>query len=136
MPRGGKRDGSGRKKTTVKVPVVALLPPPIPISKEVMSPSSPAEPSPPKQTPTQEELMEKLFELAGQGDIQALKLALAELPRVALMQEQTRALRLRNVLLRDLVTKKGLPLDELDAEFEPEEDPVQAPRRGSKAVGE
>lgn len=135
MPRGGKRDGAGRKKTTVKVPVVALLPPPTPISPKGTENPEP-EPPPSRFIPTQEELMEKLFELAGQGDIQALKLALAELPRVALMQEQTRALRLRNVLLRDLVTKKGLPIEDIDLEFEPEEDPVQATRRSSKVVGE
>jgi hypothetical protein len=134
MPRGGARPNSGPKKKTVTLPVEAV---PSSVSG-VASPPSPARPSVPSPLPEfdEAELLDKLYELALEGNPFALKLALEHPERKAkleLLQAQARNLKLRNRALSEHLNKKGI---ELDAdEWEPEEDPVKRPR-GLKAVGE
>lgn len=103
-------------------------PPPVSISIPVAQAPNPLD---------EEKILAKLNELALSGHPVALKLAIEQEERrakVALIEAQTRNLKLRNRVLSEHLGKKGI---ELGAdEWEPEEDPVQAPRRGLKAVGE
>lgn len=138
MPRGGSRPGSGQKKKKVSVPVELLSPQAAQALGASPSPASvrpaPSAAGPLSDPVTRDQLLIKLNEVALAGDPQALRLALIELPKVDLAIEQTRNLRLRNVALRDLLLKKGLPLEEQDLEFDPVEDPIAKPQ-ALKVVG-
>lgn len=137
MAHGGPRPGSGPKKKKITIPVEAL--PSFGAGTKTTS-----HPVPPSSSPSaspipeinEELLLAKLNELALAGNPIALRLALEGNERrakVALLEAQTRNLKLRNRVLSDHLTKKGLELG--PDEYEPEEDPVQKPQ-GLKVVGQ
>lgn len=133
MGRGGPRPGSGRKPSKVTLPIAA-----VPSSVTgVVSPSTPSLPfASPSPEINEEQLLAKLNELALAGNPLALRLALEMNERrakVALLEAQTRNLKLRNRALSDHLNKKGIELGE--DEYEPEEDPVQKPQ-SLKVVGQ
>jgi len=132
MGRGGARPNSGPKKKKVTLPIEAL---PSSVTGVISPPASTPSPS---ATPEIDEtaLLLKLNELALAGNPIALKLALEMNERrakVALLEAQTRNLKLRNRALSNHLEKKGIELGE--DEYEPEEDPVQKPQ-GLKVVGQ
>lgn len=125
MPRGGPRPNSGPKKKKVEVPIEALS-----RSTEKTRPaaSDPSASSSTSELPTEDQLWAKVTALALQGNPIAMKLALEQRERdakVALLQEQTRNLKLRNQALKHHLEREGLEAEEDSNEFEPTEDPVR-----------